>query len=155
MNTGIYIVYYQNKPYEFETEFLIPIAAGDLTNEWKKKDKLNDQINNNISELNNYFRELSAHYNIWKNNFYDKEIVGFYHYRRYLNLIKLDDSNNERLYLEPTKEVLNFISDTNQISNAEKILTTYDIIVPEKFKLKTNFSSHFCIEHNQEIWQDF
>jgi len=155
MNTNIFCVYYENKPYEIQTSWLTPISAGTLSTEWGNLGKLTDDVGENINDLNKYFCELSAHYSIWKNKFYNNELVGFFHYRRYLNLIKLQNNTHGRLKLEPTNEVLELLINEQQIVQAKKILGHFDIIVPEKFLLGQSISQHFLMEHDAEIWQDF
>ena len=155
MKTTIYSVYYVNKTYEFQNDWLIPIAAGKLSSEWRCNGKLTDDTGENINDMNKYFCELTAHYNLWKNNFYGNEIVGFYHYRRYLNLIKLQDHPHGRLKFHPTNNVLDLLKNDNQISNIKRILNQFDIIIPEKYLLRQSIAHHFNIEHEKYIWQCF
>ena len=73
MSYKIYCVYYQNRPYEIKTNNIDPIAAGSLSHEWSKLGKLTDAAGENICELNRYFCELTAHFSVWKNHFYNNE----------------------------------------------------------------------------------
>ena len=155
MKTTIYSVYYENKSYEFQSEWLTPISAGNLSHEWRLNGKLSDDTGENINDLNKYFCELTAHYNLWKNNFYENEIVGLCHYRRYLNLIKLKDNVHGRLKFEPRNDVLDLLKNEDQISNIKRIMNQFDIIVPEKHLLGQSIAKHFCIEHEKDIWQCF
>lgn len=71
---------------------------------------LRDDSGDNISELNEYYSELTGEYWAWKNS--DEDIIGFCHYRRYF-------AKNLSLKLIEKKDI-------------EDILNEYDIIMPNK-----------------------
>jgi hypothetical protein len=68
-------------------DIIIPIHAGKAIT---KQDLgfIGDDRQDNISNKNLYYCELSAIYWVWKN--IKAEVVGFFQYRRFLNLKSLD-----------------------------------------------------------------
>lgn len=69
-----------------------------------------DDSGDNISNLNNYYAEMTGEYWAWKNS--DADIIGFCHYRRYF-------AKNIRLKILEKEDI-------------EEILKDYDIIMPNK-----------------------
>ncbi len=93
----IFVVYYKPAPL-IKTEIFKPIQAGRAVAEtpsrkgtftseeisWLNNNMIGDDTNENISELNRYFSELTALYWIWKNT--NSPFVGMFHYRRFLSI---------------------------------------------------------------------
>ena len=71
---------------------------------------LRDDNGDNISDLNDYYAEMTGEYWAWKNS--DADIIGFCHYRRYF-------AKNISLKILEREDI-------------EKILKDYDIIMPNK-----------------------
>lgn len=71
---------------------------------------LRDDLGENISNLNEYYSELTGQYWAWKNS--NDEIIGFCHYRRYF--------------------AKNFSLKILEKDDIEEILNDYDIILPNK-----------------------
>ena len=88
-----------------------------------------DEGEDNISEQNPYFSELTGMYWIWK-QCRDTDYVGVCHYRRFP---VIRDHGRERLM---TKE------------DCERILKEYDIITTEKLTLHSNYYEGFAVDHN-------
>lgn len=94
-----------------------------------------DNIGVSIADLNPYFSELTAMYWIWKNYKCDSEdIVGLVHYRRFLT--------NGLMSILLKKPVA--------FDSIEKILSTKDIITPEKVRLKPNIYQNYSARHQKD-----
>lgn len=119
----IYSCYH--KPYQqIESEIIIPIHVGKaLSNQ--DLGFVCDNTEDNISEKNPYFCELTATYWIWKN--VKADIVGLFHYRRFLNFI-----NSETKVHKLTNNFASLYGITK--SNIKNILKDYNLIVPVKTK---------------------
>ena len=130
-----------HKPYQqIQSDIIFPIQVG------KAHSKINlgfqgDDSLKNISTKNPYFCELTATYWIWKNE--KTDIVGLFHYRRFLNL-----KNNEIKVNQIHKNFANHYGLTKQ--NIQNILSEYDLILPEKIKItETNLYDHYKTNHHQ------
>ena len=130
-----------HKPYQqIQSDIIFPMQVGKSSS----KINLNIQGDNslkNISIKNPYFCELTATYWIWQNE--KADIVGLFHYRRFLNL-----KNNEIKVNKIHKNFANQYGLTQQ--NIQNILEKYDIILPEKIKItETNLYDHYKSNHYQ------
>lgn len=111
MDTEIYIVTHKqvNLP---QMQGYIPIIVG--KNEVKYSQCVRDNTGDNIAKKNTNYCELTALYWLWKN--IDTKNIGLCHYRRFF-----------------TKYI--FTKKPISIANAERLLTHYDIIVPQTWIL--------------------
>jgi len=120
-NNGIKLFSCYHKDYPiFENNIVSPIHVGKACSN-NTLSFIGDDINDNISNKNPYFCELTATYWIWKN--IKADVVGLFHYRRYLNLL---DDNTKDYYLN------NCILDKYGITqdNIKSLLNDFDIVVP-------------------------
>lgn len=106
MKTKIFIAT-QQKPL-FTAQNYIPLTLG--AKKLTKHYGLTDSTGKNISDKNPYYCELTGYYWLWKN--YQCDNIGLVHYRR-------------ALISRTTKKVI-------EVSEINKILTQYDVIVPQK-----------------------
>lgn len=133
----IKLVLCTHKDYKFPISFIYyPTIVGvgyDKTNLCLKYQKDNF-FDENISEKNKFFCELTSIFPFFKQNDYD--ILGLVHYRR------LFVKNNH------CKKSLQNVLDHESIN---KYLTKYDIILPKKrhYYIETNFS-HYIHAHEKE-----
>ena len=92
-----------------------------------KHDGITDATGDNIAQQNDSFCELTAMYWIWKNS--NSKVKGLVHYRRFfVNKI----NHNQAI-------------DADTI---DKLLASYDFIVPEKYWLLENVIDHYAGHHN-------
>ena len=111
-NISIYILTHKKFDYDGD-ELYIPILNG---SESQVEDfgYLRDDSGVNISNLNDYYAELTGEYWVWKNS--KADIVGFCHYRRFF-----------------AKNI--FLNKKLDQKEIEGILKNYDIIMPKKNNL--------------------
>lgn len=88
-----------------------------------------DEGEDNISEQNPCFSELTGMYWIWK-QCRDTDYVGVCHYRRFP---VMKEGGRERLMTE---------------GDCERILKEYDLITTEKLTLHSNYYEGFAVDHN-------
>lgn len=89
---------------------------------------LKDNTGDNISNLNNYYTELTGEYWVWKNT--TQDIVGFCHYRRwYVKNLKWEKITKEDIITD---------------------LDDYDIILPKKIKYSKPY--HEVIEKTRKAF---
>ena len=74
---------------------------------------LRDDSGDNISNLNNYYAEMTGEYWVWKNS--DSNIIGFCHYRRYF--------------------AKNILLKKLEKEDIEEILNDYDMILPNRVRM--------------------
>ena len=118
MKTQIYIATHK----KFEVPKLsgyIPLEVGSALRNLECN-YIKDLEGDSISEKNATFCELTGLYWIWKNT--SDDIVSFCHYRRYFSKSRV--SANSSLFIT--------------VSEIEKNLSSYDIILPEKWIWKTH-----------------
>lgn len=96
-------------------------GAVDLKNAW------HDNINDNISDKNQYYCELTALYWVWKNKSTLYDAIGLCHYRRLFTKRRLSIKKQ-------------FFLSNNDIS---QILNQYDVILPEKFYWTTTVAKMY------------
>lgn len=124
---SIYVLTHKKFDYD-GNELYVPILNGSESYD-DDFGYLRDDTGDNISNLNQYYAELTGEYWVWKNS--KADIIGFCHYRRFFakNILL-----NEKI-------------DKREI---EEILTDFDIIMPKRNNLtKTN------IENISESYHDF
>ena len=128
-----------HKPYQqIKSNIIYPIHVGKALSNIDLGFQ-GDDTSDNISNKNPHFCELTATYWIYKN--VKADIVGLFHYRRFLNF-----ANNET----KTNKIDNNFATTYGITeeNIKNILKDYDIIVPNKTKpTKTTVYDFYAKEH--------
>lgn len=150
-----------HKPYYIPSvDFLKGIQVGAALNNERFVGMLADDTGENISSLNKSYCELTAQYWIWKN--YKSDIVGFFHYRRYLKLINENIINENKSILPYIVKKIPILQDLlnwgYDIKNIDDIFNEYDIIVPwpERFYVSVysqyiNSKDHYQKDLDQVI----
>ena len=81
MKNKIEIYVLTHKKFELpQNDIYIPLLSGAVSHD-DDFGYLRDDSGDNISDLNNYYAEMTGEYWAWKNS--DADIIGFCHYRRY------------------------------------------------------------------------
>ena len=113
----------------------MPILVGAVKNYKPGINYQRDDEGKNISSKNPNYNELTAVYWAWK-NLKDIDAIGLVHYRRLFF-----DSKPYSL-----KNVLS-------VKKIEKLLTTYDVIVPKKrnYYIETNYSHYIHAHHKKPL----
>lgn len=145
-----------HKPYYIPSiDFLKGIQVGAALNNERFAGMLTDDTGENISNLNTSYCELTAQYWVWKN--FKSDIVGFFHYRRYLKLIPVNKFELPYIVkrLPVLQDLLNWGYEKKHIAN---IFNGYDIIVPlpERFYVSVydqyiNSKDHYQKDIDQVI----
>ncbi len=121
-----------------DQDLYIPILVGANKNIGEKNYLRDNQGDDNISDRNFTFCELTGLYWIWKNS--KDDIVGLCHYRRYFG-------KNKRFFKQ------NSILTKNDIL---KQLNDYDVILPSKGMNEYNghtAEEFFNKNHDHEVWE--
>lgn len=153
MPTEISIVVYAHKPFAFprDATWLRPLLSADCPT--PLPGVLRDDTGDNISRLGKHFNDLTGLHWVWK-NLPGSDIVGMYHYRRYLNLFPAYPQPPE-VFAEPTPEALAFLSHPRQRDKIAAILTTFDVIVPQGNFLGASLEAHYLAHHARPYWDRF
>lgn len=102
---------------EIPYHHIICVGAEKNKGTFSNAEYYDNDISDNISQKNNIYNELTAHYYMWKKDI-DAEYIGLCHYRRYFNF-KLK-------YRYPRKGVIRGVSG-NKTNEIEKCLGQYDL----------------------------
>ena len=87
MTIEIYQTFHRPFPYKKQCEWIKPVGVGG----YSEPGFLTDNTGDNIANLNPYYSEFTTMYWVWKNRQLP-DVVGFYHYRRYLHIDQYDDN---------------------------------------------------------------
>ncbi len=133
MTTTSIFISYHKPSLLFKNDILVPIHVGralvkkSQNYKWMEDNMIGDNTGDNISSKNPYYCELTAQYWAWKNC--KSDYVGFFHYRRLLNL---SNSYNDEIVDINSDAAETFGLDKKSI---DKLIKIYDIILPEEYKV--------------------
>lgn len=137
MICNIFVCYHKSA-FAVKNDSVIPIHVGKSVSK-SSLDFIGDDTGNHISDKNPYYCELTATYWIWKN--VQADIVGLFHYRRFLNFV-----NDETKVHKLTPDFLDKYGITEQ--NIQNLLQSYDVILPKKSKpCKHTLYDFYASEH--------
>lgn len=105
-------------------DYCIPMELGAVNRDNLRYATRDDEGDDNISEKNGLYNELTGLYWMWKND--NHEYVGLYHYRRICNHI------NKR--------------------EIPSLLKKYDFIISKQTINKPNMATHYCHDHCKVDW---
>ena len=142
MKNTIYVSY--NKRCDLiKTAIFKPIQVGAKINGPYYENALNDSINENISDKNQSFCELTAQYWAWKND-HDSDYIGFYHYRRHL-ILNDDNHEQENQFGLIEYEKIDNAYLTQSGYNDEAVndyLKDADLVIPEKWDVRKHYAKN-------------
>jgi len=158
LDAKIYVVHYKKGTIVKDDDFYQPLMSGNVfTNE--KEPFVGDDTNDNISEKNAYYSELTGIYWAWKNTHH--EITGFCHYRRFYTIhpepflyklkrffYPLVGIGKKRFGLIYTKDIQTFQSKILTKDELIEILAQYDGVLPQARKLKYTVEEHYRRYHD-------
>jgi Domain of unknown function (DUF4422) len=148
MTIEIYQTFHRSFPQNKNCTWLTPVAVGNH----QDASMLRDNTGDNIAHLNPYFGEFTTMYWAWKNRNLP-DIVGFYHYRRFLHLRgddfgfewegKIDKGTHYQVNLDYAPEVLDFVTSDEYGDRIEVMMESteaimgfpmrFDITVPQQW----------------------
>jgi hypothetical protein len=156
----IYSFYYKPTAIPVQNDVYLPIMAGSALLNYSAGMR-GDDTGDSISEKNLYYSELTGIYWVWKNT--RQDITGCCHYRRYFTAV-------QEPFFSRMKRILYFFAGLhrkrygliyttnlegfrNKIVNEEEIreiLKEYDVILPQKRKLKYPVKVHYSRYHSEK-----
>ncbi len=160
-NIRIYSFYYKKTIVPVDDDLYVPVMVGNASGT-VQTEMTSDDTGDSISEKNKYFSELTGIYWVWKNT--RQDITGCCHYRRYFIAdeeepfdLKIKRAFYYFLGLYKKRYGLIYTSNLRRFSRKIlredkifKILETYDVILPQKRKLKYTVEEHYRRYHNSE-----
>lgn len=149
---GKILVAHHKEFWTLKSSIFEPIHLG-KSNSSVNLNMIGDNTGDNISHKNQNYCELTAMYWAWKN--LKTDFIGFYHYRRFLNLDEealKPNQPREVIIKSMTKEVI----EKHHLCNDDKIyslMNEYDLVVPLKYYLSSNIATQYVLHHINEDWK--
>lgn len=149
----IYQSFHKDYPSPEGCPWIKPIAVGG----YRSQGMLSDATGEHISHLNKYFCELTAQYWVWKNSEgAPDDVVGFYHYRRYLNFILDSTWTGDFAFEVPLDAgMLSYLSHPQQALCAQALMAVCDAVIPARYCTEESVEAHFLKFHIKEQWHYF
>ncbi|OLL29335.1 hypothetical protein BTH42_22870 [Burkholderia sp. SRS-W-2-2016] len=134
-----------------ESDLYWPIAVG--PNKFDGAKYRDDLGKDNIAHLNRFYCELTATYWVWKN--INADFVGICHYRRYFNFVPTTHFASGWLELAYDNNIASILADPRQAESIERILQTYDIIVPRSDPCPLTLRESYLATQSAKEWDVF
>jgi hypothetical protein len=147
------VLVYSHKPFAFpaNSDWLRPMISRDC--QPPLDGFMRNDSGENIAHLGKFYNEVSGKYWLWKNRTFS-EIVGLCHYRRYFNLIPIEDPA-PILYVEPCPMVLEFLSSSTQKEQIQAALKCFDVIVARALFMPQSIEQQYLSLHPAIHWHRF
>lgn len=111
-----------------------------------------DAEGDNIAQLNPYYCELTAQYWAWKQA--KTEVVGFCHYRRYLNfMFDATWEHHSAVGVPGNEQFLAYLSCDAQRNRLDELLGVADAVVPRRTGSNRSVQDHYLAYHPRETWE--
>lgn len=147
----IYQTFHKDYVRNADCPWIQPVGVNGYQAEGFRSDGEGDD---NISSLNSFYCELTAQYWVWKNATAD--VVGFYHYRRYLNYVFDATWQYQTTVGVPgDASFLSYLTADGQRSKLGEILDVTDAIVPKRAGSNRSIEAHYLAHHPAETWHAF
>lgn len=113
-----------------------------------------DAEGDNIAPLNPYYCELTAQYWAWKHS--RAEVVGFFHYRRYLNFLFDATWEYHSTVGVPTDPgMLAYLTSDAQRQRLMQMLGVADAVVAKRSGSNRPVKDHYLAYHPKETWDAY
>lgn len=113
-----------------------------------------DAEGDNISHLNPYYCELTAQYWAWKHS--KAEVVGFCHYRRYLNFVfDATWEYHTTVGVPQDGPFLAYLTSPAQRARIDELLGVADALVGKRSGSNRSVQAHYLAHHPKEPWDAF
>lgn len=143
MDLQIYQAFHKSFPHNPHCGWIRPVGVNGFTFEGH----LSDATGTHISHLNPYYCELTVLY--WALMNRSSKYVGFFHYRRYLNLnLSNGISDSCSIKLKDFPGILASLTDDALVSHVASTLAIYDFIIPKKSFLSPTLEEQYiqCVQ---------
>ena len=149
--TVIYQTFHKSFLHSKSCQWVQPIGV----NGYIEDGFLSDASGQEISRLNPYFCELTAQYWVWKNS--NASVVGFYHYRRYMNyLIDATWSGDYGFSVPASEQIIDYLTHDKQRLMLDRMMQVCDVVIPARYSSDQNsVEQHYLMHHKPEHWHEF
>lgn len=126
-----------------------PIEAGAALHS-EKMPYTSDNTGDNISAKNGQYCELTAHYWAWRNLRGKTDIIGLNHYRRFFDFERRWKSFSPDRSFTSVKR---FLSEPYVMPDLEKLLSKYDIVLPNMRNYPFCVATQYAAWHIVDDWR--
>ena len=152
MNIEIYQTFHKQFPRNSKCNWITPVAVGSYSESGMVKDNTGD----NIAQLNPQFGEFTTMYWAWKNRSLP-DVVGFYHYRRYLHLDahdenftwegKIDKGTHYQVNISDQPHVLDLMTSDSYLGKLESMFESTEAIMGYPMRFPVTVPQQWAQHH--------
>lgn len=147
----LYGVFHKEFPKPLRCDWLYPVAVGENSSSISCCE-LNDSSGVNVSHLNPYYNELTAHY--WVRHNRPSQYVGFYHYRRYFSFQSIGNRCIKNVSTPPSNDIFDFLTSRSQYDKLDNLLNVYDVVTPSQ-EFQISIEDQYVYWHDRKPWDVF